>query len=117
MIKVKYSSIDGYRKTKSFKTLKGARKYAQDRVGKNPDMGRWYAVSFDGIGKIEVEGVPLDELFGDEPKPPVEDDYAAEARMEGEFFEGSEAPGFDSPSRVDDYKSGGAAEMDDDIPF
>ena len=32
-------------------------------------------------------------------------------------YEGSEAPGFDSPSRADEYKSGGASEMDDDIPF
>jgi hypothetical protein len=32
--------------------------------------------------------------------------------------EGVEAPGFDSPSRNDEYfKSSGAAEMDDDIPF
>jgi hypothetical protein len=96
-IKVFYSSIDGYRKTKLFKTLKGARKYAQERVGANPDMGSYYAVSFDGIGKIQCEGVPLAHLFGELPKEPEE---------------GSEAPGFDSPSRVDDYRSGGAAEMD-----
>jgi hypothetical protein len=65
MIKVKYSSVDGYRKTKPFKTLKGARKYAQRCVGENPDMGSHYAVSFDGIGKIQVEGVALADLFGD----------------------------------------------------
>jgi hypothetical protein len=67
VIKVFYSSIDGYRKTKSFKTLKGARKYAQQMVGENPDMGSYYAVSFDGIGKVQVDGVPLAHLFGDLP--------------------------------------------------
>lgn len=66
IIKVKYSSVDGYRSTRPFKTLKGARKFAQDRVGKNPEMGSTYAVSGDGIGKIQVEGCALAELFGDE---------------------------------------------------
>lgn len=69
MIKVKYTSVDGYRSTRPFKTLKGARAFAQKYVGKNPDMGSFYAVSSDGIGKITVEGVPLKDLFGDEPKP------------------------------------------------
>ena len=66
MIKVWYSSVDGFAKSKSFKTLKGARKYAQSMVGKYPEMGSYYAVSGDGIGKIEVEGVALGELFGEE---------------------------------------------------
>jgi hypothetical protein len=71
VIKVKYSSVDGYRKVRSFKTLTGARKYAQEWVGKNPDKGSHYAVSDDGIGKIEVEGVPLDHLFGELPQSPT----------------------------------------------
>jgi hypothetical protein len=62
-IKVRYSSIDHFRQTRTFKTLEGARKYAADRVGDNPDMGSHYAVSFDGIGKITVEGCTLQELF------------------------------------------------------
>lgn len=70
MIKLRYSSVDGGWKLKSFKSLKGARKYAQYWLGKNPEMGSTYAVSGDGIGKIEVlEGVKLAELFGDEKKP------------------------------------------------
>jgi hypothetical protein len=101
--------VDGFSKRKSFKTLAGARKYAIGMLGKYPSFGSYYAVSDDGVGKITViDGVALRDLFGDEPKPaaPVEDE------------EGSEAPGFDSPSRNDDYfKSGGPAEMDDDIPF
>jgi hypothetical protein len=71
MIKVFYSSVDGYRKSKSFKTLKGARKYAQERIGKNPEMGSYYAVSGDGIGKIQVDGVPLAHLFGELLEDPV----------------------------------------------
>ena len=75
MIKVKYTSVDRYRSTRTFKTLKGARKFAQDRIGKNPDIGSYYAVSFDGIGKIEVSvgthhaDVKLADLFGDDKKP------------------------------------------------
>lgn len=77
MIKVKYSSIDGYKKTSTFKTLAGAQKFAQKWVGEFPELGSSYAISSDGVGKITVQGVMLQELF------PVE---------------GSEAPGFDSPS-------------------
>jgi hypothetical protein len=41
-----------------------------------------------------------------------------ESDWEGPYEEeGVEPPGFDSPSRADEWKSGGAAEMDDDIPF
>lgn len=68
MITVKYSSIDGYCKSRSFKSLKGARKFAQERVGKNPDIGgSYYAVSDDGVGKVTVVGVGINDLFGDEP--------------------------------------------------
>ena len=66
MIKINYSSVDGYRESRSFKTLKGARKYAQHWVGKNPEIGSSYAISGDGVGKIRAEGVVLADLFGDE---------------------------------------------------
>lgn len=62
-IRVKYSSVDGYSVRRSFKTLVGAQKFAQKYVGEHPDMGSYYAVSFDGIGKIEVDGVKLSDLF------------------------------------------------------
>ena len=102
MIKIRYSAVDGFSKRKSFKSLKGARKYAIEMLGKYPSFGSYYAVSDDGVGKIEViEGVALRSLFGDEAAA-----IAAEV-------EGDEAPGFDSPSRNDEYfMSGGAAEMD-----
>jgi hypothetical protein len=65
MIKVRYSSIDHFRKVRSFKTLEGARKFATNYVGENPSIGEWggYAVSDDGVGKIEVDGCSLQELF------------------------------------------------------
>jgi hypothetical protein len=81
MIKVKYSSVDGGRMSRSFKSLKGARAFAQKMVGKNPEMGSSYAVSGDGIGKIEAYGpagkltinsqdIVLADLFGDEKASP-----------------------------------------------
>ena len=66
MITVRYYSIDGYRKTRQYKTLNGARKFAQAYVGANPTMGMSYAVSDDGIGKITVTGTSLEALFGKE---------------------------------------------------
>lgn len=69
MIKVKYSSVDSRNgKWRSFKTLKRARKFAQYWIGQNPEIGASYAVSGDGIGKIEAKGVALADLFGDEAK-------------------------------------------------
>jgi len=63
MITVRYSSVDGFSQTRRFKTLRGARAFAQKWVGPTPDVGGWYAVSFDGIGKIEVAGVTIKQLF------------------------------------------------------
>jgi hypothetical protein len=71
VIKVKYSSIDSRNgKWRSFKTIRGARKFAQHWIGKHPEIGSTYAVSGDGIGKIEVQGVALADLFGDEKVQP-----------------------------------------------
>ena len=63
MITVKYSTIDRFRVTRKFKTLKGAQRFAQKMIGRTPEMGSYYAVSGDGIGKIEVWGAFLHELF------------------------------------------------------
>jgi hypothetical protein len=62
-IRVRYTSIDRCSKSRRFKTLKGARAFAQKWVGQHPEIGCGYAVSFDGIGKVTVEGCTLDELF------------------------------------------------------
>jgi hypothetical protein len=98
MITVRYSAVDGYRKTRRFKTLKGAQRWAQWRVGQFPEMGSWYAVSFDGIGKVTVEGtigafgeaahrnVTLRDLFPEPESEPLPDhgDWAESARYDGD---------------------------------
>lgn len=63
MIRVTYVSCDGYRQTRKFKTLRGAQRFAHEWVGAHPDIGTRYAVSFDGIGRVTVEGVALSDLF------------------------------------------------------
>jgi len=63
VIRVRYESIDHFSKTRRFKTLKGAQKFAQHWVGETPEMGSFYAVSGDGIGKITCEGCRLLDLF------------------------------------------------------
>jgi hypothetical protein len=63
VIKVRYSSIDGFSKTAKFKTMNGARKFAHKWVGEHPEIGSHYAVAGDGVGKVTVEGTTLAELF------------------------------------------------------
>lgn len=65
-ITVRYRSLDGYSKSSKFKTLAGAQKFAHKWVGAHPDIGGFYAVSNDGMGRITVAGCTLAELF-----PPV----------------------------------------------
>lgn len=63
-ITISYTAVDGFKEARSFKTLAGARRYAHQRVGANPEMGTYYAVSGDGVGKVTVLGsVKLDDLF------------------------------------------------------
>lgn len=67
MIILKYSAIDGAGKRASFKGIASARRWAHKWVGATPELGTTYAISGDGIGKIEVlEGVSLADLFGPE---------------------------------------------------
>lgn len=40
MMIVTYHSIDGCRRRRSFKTLAAARQFAQEWIGKNPEMGK-----------------------------------------------------------------------------
>lgn len=68
-IKIRYRASDGYSKVKTFKTLKGARKYCIDMLGKFPEIGRGYAVSGDGVGTIILlsgSHVELKDLFGND---------------------------------------------------
>lgn len=64
-ISLTYSAVDGARVRRTFKTLKGAKAFAQNWVGAHPEIGSHYAVSGDGIGKITANGVALSELFPD----------------------------------------------------
>lgn len=65
MIKLHFETLDGIRKTKRFKTLSGARVAAQGWVGKDAEIGRWYAVSADGVVKVTAEGCTLNDLWPD----------------------------------------------------
>jgi hypothetical protein len=65
-ITVRYSSVDHFCKTGRFTTLEGARTFAHLWVGSTPEFGHCYAVSSDGVGKIEVLGATLHELFPEE---------------------------------------------------
>jgi len=67
-IVVRYKAIDGFAQTRRFKTLAGARRFAQRCVGRMPEVGSGYAVSADGVGRITVstdgdEPVDVHDLF------------------------------------------------------
>jgi hypothetical protein len=66
-ITVYYTACDGSRITRSYKTIEGARKFAKEYVGASPEIGGLYAVSGDGVGRVEVEGCTLWELFEQKP--------------------------------------------------
>jgi hypothetical protein len=63
MIKVRYSSVDCFTETQTFDSIAAASEYARHWIGNHPEIGSRYAVSDDGIGKIEVEGATLRALF------------------------------------------------------
>lgn len=62
-IDVYYSTVDGYFKEKNFQSLADAQAFAQKYVGTHPEIGSSYAISADGVGKIEVDGAALEDLF------------------------------------------------------
>lgn len=66
-VQVSYYSIDGVQKHENFHTIEEARAFAQKWVGEHPEIGRGYAISGDGIGKVTVRGCSLYELFGLNP--------------------------------------------------
>lgn len=73
-ISVVMTSLDHLRKRRSFKTLTGAQKFAYHYVGEMPEIGSWYAVSGDGMCKIEVDGATLRELFPKAAHPPLREE-------------------------------------------
>jgi hypothetical protein len=62
-IRVRYTTIDRFSQSRRFKTLEGAQKYAAKYVGETPELGSFYAVSGDGVGKITCEGCRVSDLF------------------------------------------------------
>lgn len=64
-ITVVYSSIDHFSETKVCGTLEEARNFAQDWIGNRPEIGSSYAISGDGVGKIECYGCKITDLFPD----------------------------------------------------
>lgn len=74
-IKLYFSTIDGCRNVKTFKTLAGARKAAACRVGNTPEIGSSYAISSDGVVKVQAAGATLAELFPDCFQSPPSDKF------------------------------------------
>jgi len=62
-IRLRYSSVDGHAEEKTFSSVAEAQRFAHNWIGSHPEIGRGYAVSGDGIGKIEAKGITLAVLF------------------------------------------------------
>lgn len=93
MIHILYTAVDGARMNRKFKTMPGARKFAHNMVGRYPEIGNHYAVSGDGIGKIEVTGATLTQLFASESlsgwanfEPEFDNERDAEATRNAEHY-------------------------------
>jgi len=67
-----YSTLDGVRVKRPYWSLKGAQRYAHKMIGSTPTIS-WvftYAISDDGVGKIEVFGDwTLRDIFPDSEHP------------------------------------------------
>ena len=62
-IMITYSTIDHFRERWGFPNIAAAQAYAFHWIGPHPSCGRNYAISDDGVGKIQVSGATLQELF------------------------------------------------------
>jgi len=82
-IRIVYSSVDGARITKQFKTVAGAKAFASKMIGNHPDVGSGYAISDDGVGKIVVTGITLAELFPSEERGAVSPCHCEVSRVYG----------------------------------
>jgi hypothetical protein len=69
-----YTSVDGVRKKRPYWSLAGAQKWCHRMLGESPEIswGFHYAISDDGIGKIEVDGDwTLRDIFPKSEHPPL----------------------------------------------
>lgn len=62
-IHLSYRAIDGYKLEESFSSIVDARKFAYKWVGESPELGSYYAVSSDGVGRLMWDGIEAKELF------------------------------------------------------
>jgi hypothetical protein len=70
MITLTYSTVDGVYKRRQFKTKAGAKKFVDFWLGDGKgglmaeisDVSN-YAISFDGVGKIDAEGIRLRDMY------------------------------------------------------
>jgi hypothetical protein len=62
-VQVTYTSVDGFLVSQNFNTVEEAQSFCWEWIGEAPTFGRGYAISEDGIGKIEARGCSLQELF------------------------------------------------------
>ena len=76
-IMVTYTAIDGTREDDAFDTIEEASTWARTWIGNHPEIGSTYAVSADGIGKIEVMGCEIADLFPPPPEPEPEPEPGA----------------------------------------
>lgn len=111
IIKLTFSTVDRFRETRTFKTLKGARKYAQGKIGTHPEVSRTfgYAVSSYGDAKIEIrEGCTFAELFPSEEDLIAASQEAAMAQAWEDEADDRAARSFAAQERLNEI---------DDIPF
>jgi hypothetical protein len=73
-ISISVRTSDNISETKKFKSLSGARTYAQKWVGKHPEGGGGSATSGDGVARITFTGATFDELFPDEKEGEIQVD-------------------------------------------
>jgi len=62
-----FSTYDGIRAHHRFDALAEARAFSHNWIGRHPEIGSTYAISEDGVAKVEVVfGTTLEELFAAE---------------------------------------------------
>jgi hypothetical protein len=66
-IVVRYRAIDNFTKRGEFRSIAGARRFAKKYLGDEFEIGTGYAVTYDGIGRITVEGTDLYTLLDRKP--------------------------------------------------
>jgi len=88
-IRCTYRSVDGVRITKTYKTPKRAAEFVQKWAGTGCDIGRndSRAVSFDGVGVVDVEGARITSLLHllDASITPADDDRDGDPSAESSW--------------------------------